>query len=223
MDKRESQKREAARAALSFLQPDIALGVGTGSTANFFIELLGETKMKFRAIVASSTATEKLLSEAGWKVSPLPQAGEVDVYVDGADEADPHGRLIKGGGGAHAREKILAHAARLFVCIVDEGKRVSRLGEKFAVPVETLPMARGLAARRLAGMGANVAWREEFTTDNGGCVLDARGLDLLDAPAVEDKINAIPGVVENGVFARRRADVLITAGDSGVEVLRLRD
>ncbi len=213
MERRE-MKMLAAKAALDFVGEGARLGVGSGSTAHCFIELLPQMRARVEAVVASSEETARRLEAAGFRCTA--EAGGLDLYVDGADEADGNRQLIKGGGGAHAREKVVACSAQKFVCIVDESKRVARLGEKHPVPVEVLPMARGHAARKLAAMGATPDWREGFVTDNGNWILDARLLDLTDAAATEREINLIAGVLENGIFARRRADVLLTATANGV-------
>ena len=214
---RDQLKRAAAEAALQFIPDGAALGVGTGSTAGFFIAALPSARAKISRVVASSEDTARKLENAGFVCSDLNAAGDLDLYVDGADEADKHLRLIKGGGGAHAREKILAACARRFVCVVDESKRTDLIG-KFPLPVEVLPMARSLAARKLAALGGAPEWREGFVTDNGNWILDARGLDLSRAEEMERDINAIPGVVENGIFARRRADILVVAGKDGIKL-----
>ena len=211
----EELKRKAAQAALAFVGEGARLGVGTGSTVNCFIDLLPSVRARIDCVSPSSEATAKRLEAAGFRCTA--ETGGLDLYVDGADEADGNLQLIKGGGGAHAREKVVACAAKKFVCIVDESKRVSVLGGKSPVPVEVLPMARGFVARKLAAMGGSPQWREGFCTDNGNWILDVRLLDLTNAAEVERNINLIPGVLENGVFAIRRADVLLTASDDGVK------
>ena len=209
-DNIERQKRTAAAAAIELISNESTLGVGSGSTANIFIELLQTARHKIVAIRASSEHTATLLARAGFVCDN--DISELDYYVDGADEVDPHRQMIKGGGGAHAREKVLACCARRFICIVDASKPVARLG-KFLLPIEALPMARSYVARRLAAMGGSPAWREGFVTDNGNWILDVAGLDLTDAARMEVEINAIAGVVDNGIFAKRRADIVVVGED----------
>ncbi|MGI9298208.1 MAG: ribose-5-phosphate isomerase RpiA [Gammaproteobacteria bacterium] len=210
----EKQKRAAAAAAAALIQDGAALGVGSGSTAECFIALLPPLRGKISAVRASSERTAKLLAAAGFQCND--DISELDLYVDGADEIDGNRQMLKGGGGAHAREKVLAGCARRFVCIADSSKPVGRLG-RFPLAVEVLPMARSFAARRLAAMGGSPKWREGFVTDNGNWILDATGLDLTAAAEMEAEINAIPGVVENGIFARRRADTVIVGGEDGAQ------
>jgi ribose 5-phosphate isomerase A len=216
-------KRAAADAALALIKPrlrsDTVIGVGTGSTANQFIDALAAVRGHFDAAVASSEASAQRLRAHGIAVIDLNAANEVLVYVDGADEVNPAHQLIKGAGGAIAREKIVAAAAREFICIVDDSKLVGRLGEKFALPVEVLPMARGLAARALVGLGGQPVYRSGMTTDNGNIILDVRGLDLTDPLAMEQRINNIVGTVCNGIFAAQAADLVIVAGSTGVRTL----
>jgi ribose 5-phosphate isomerase A len=215
-------KRAAAEAALTLIKPrlrnDSIIGVGTGSTTNFFIDALAAVRGHFDAAVASSEATAQRLRGHGITVIDLNAANEVLVYVDGADEVNARKQLIKGGGGALAREKIVAAAAREFICIVDESKLVDRLG-KSPLPVEVLPMARGLAARALVGLGGQPVYRSGLTTDNGNIVLDVYGLDLTDPLAMEQRINNIVGVVCNGIFAAQAADVVIVATQAGIKTL----
>jgi ribose 5-phosphate isomerase A len=216
-------KRAAADAALALIKPrlrsDSVIGVGTGSTANLFIDALAPVRGLFDAAVASSEASAARLRAHGITVIDLNAATEVLVYVDGADEVNPARQLIKGAGGALAREKIVAASAREFICIVDDSKLVSRLGNKFPLPVEVLPMARGLAARALVGLGGQPVYRSGMTTDNGNIILDVHGLDLTDPLAMEQRINNIVGVVCNGIFAAQAADVVIVAGPAGVKTL----
>jgi ribose 5-phosphate isomerase A len=212
-------KLAAAEAALEFVASGSTIGVGTGSTAARFIEALAARPGLVAAAVASSVASAAALRAAGIRVvdpgaSPYP----LQLYVDGADEVDPELRLIKGGGGAHTREKILATAAELFVCIVDETKLVERLG-RGPVPLEVVPWAAAFVAGRLAALGADVVERPGFVTDNGNAVLDALGLDLSDPEGLELELDAIPGVVECGIFARRRADVVLAGTAAGVRRL----
>jgi ribose 5-phosphate isomerase A len=209
------QKRAAAEDAMRFLTPGRVVGVGSGSTVAFFIEALGRRAADFPRAVSSSERSTQLLRDAGITVIDLNDAGPIDVYVDGADEVDPGLALIKGGGGALTREKIIAQASRTFVCVVDASKTVPVLG-RFPLPVEVISMARTLVARELEGLGASVTPRAGFVTDNGNLVLDAAGLDIDDPAALEARINQWPGVVTVGIFARRRADVLLVAGANGV-------
>ena len=214
----DDMKRASANAALEYVLTGATIGVGTGSTAEFFIEALAARPGQIAAAVASSLAAAAALRAAGIRVVDLEEASSLPLYVDGADEVDPHLRLIKGRGGAHTREKVLATAAELFVCIVDESKLVDRLGGA-PVPLEVVPMALPLVARRLTALGATVAERPGFVTDNGNAVLDAMELDLSDPEGLELELDAIPGVVECGIFARRRADVVLVGTAGGVRRL----
>lgn len=207
-------KRAAAIAALRFVGSASPIGVGTGSTAEAFIEALASLEHPPAAAVASSLGTAHLLRAAGIDVTPLPPSGRIAFYVDGADEVDPLLRMVKGSGGAHTREKVLADAADLFVCIVDDSKPVPVLVGR-VVPVEVLPMARVYVARRLADMGGKVVQRPGFVTDNGNEVLDVHGLDLSDSSGLECRIECISGVVGCGIFAIRPADVLLVGHDDG--------
>lgn len=215
-------KVAAARTALAHVLPkltrDSIIGIGTGSTTNCFIDELARHKHVFDAAVASSEASARRLRENGISVIDLNAANEIVVYVDGADEVNPARQLIKGGGGALTREKIVAASSREFICIVDESKLVERLG-KFPLPVEVIPMARGLVARALVALGGQPVYREGLVTDNGNIVLDVFGLDLADPRVMESRINDIVGVVCNGIFAARAADVVIVAGRNGVRTL----
>ncbi|MFP4207100.1 MAG: ribose-5-phosphate isomerase RpiA [Wenzhouxiangella sp.] len=208
-------KIEVARAALEFVEPGMVLGVGTGSTVNAFIDELAESGVTLKGAVSSSSATTARLEEIGVEVMDLNHTGDLELYIDGADEVDDHRRLIKGGGGALTREKIIAAASRRFVCIVDESKCVKVLGD-FALPVEVLPMARAFVARKLVGLGGRPELRDGFETDNGNLILDVRNLDLVDPVKTESEINQIPGVVTCGLFARRPADRVLVAGESGI-------
>ena len=216
-------KRAVALAAIAHIEPlltnDAVVGVGTGSTANHFIDALVLIRHKFDAAVASSEATRARLAAGGVSVIDLNAARSLLVYVDGADEADPALRLIKGAGGALTREKIVAAAAERFVCIVDESKCVVQLGA-CALPVEVIPLARGLVARALVKLGGQPVWRQGMQTDNGNIILDVTGLDLSDPEKMETQLNDITGVVSNGLFAHRRADVLLVASRNGVEERR---
>ncbi len=217
MDK-EAMKRRAARAAIEHVEPGTVIGVGTGSTANHFIDALAEIKGRIEGAVASSRATEERLRAHGIPVLDLNEVGELPLYVDGADEANRHLQLIKGGGGALTREKIVAAASRRFVCIADESKLVDVLGE-FPLPVEVIPMGRSLVARRLAAMGGQPVLREGFVTDNGNQILDVRNFRIMEPAKMESEINDIPGVVTVGIFALRPADLLILGTAEGVRVL----
>jgi ribose 5-phosphate isomerase A len=213
---RDDMKQAAARAATEYVKPGSTIGVGTGSTAEYFIAELAARPELVDAAVASSEATARALRAAGVRVldpaaAPYPWA----LYVDGADEVDAELRLIKGGGGAHTREKILASAAELFVCIVDETKLVGRLG-RGPLPLEVVPWAAAFVAGRVAALGGSTVARSGFVTDNGNAVLDALGLDLSDPEGLELELDAIPGVVECGIFARRRADVVLAGTAAGV-------
>jgi len=214
----EQKKQRAAEAAVSFLRDGMTVGVGTGSTVNHFIAALAAWRDRIAGAVSSSEASTKLLRQAGIEVLDLNAAGDLELYVDGADEATRHLHLIKGGGGALTREKVVAAASHRFVCIVDDSKLVDVLG-RFPLPVEVIPMARSLVARQLVKLGGQPVWREGFVTDNGNVILDVHNLEILDAPALETEINQLAGVVTVGLFARRGADVLIVAGDGGVETI----
>lgn len=208
-------KKAAAKAALAYLEDDMILGVGTGSTVNYFIEELARIRGRLEGCVASSNATAAKLKAAGIPVLELNATGTLALYVDGADEAGPHGTLIKGGGGALTREKIIASASKRFICMVSADKCVKHLGA-FPLAVEVLPMARSFVARAIVSLGGDPQYREGFVTDNGNCILDVFNLDITEPMALEDQINAIPGVIENGLFARRTADIVLAAGDAGV-------
>jgi len=214
-NKQEQQKQEVARAALAWVKPDMVLGVGTGSTVNCFIDALAESKIELEAAVSSSEATTERLQACGFRVRELNQAGTLDLYIDGADEFDKHRRLIKGGGGALTREKIVTAASRKFVCIVDESKQVSVLG-RFPLPIEVIPMARSYVARQMVALGGQPELRENFITDNGNLILDIHNMDLVDPVGVERSINNLAGVVTCGLFAIRSADVVLMATPGGV-------
>lgn len=213
----DEMKRATARAALEYVTPGI-IGVGTGSTANHFIDALADIKGRIDGAVASSVATAERLKKHGIDVIDLNDAGELQVYVDGADEITRHMAMIKGGGGALTREKIVAACARKFVCIVDQSKLVDVLG-KFPLPVEVIPMARSHVARQLVRLGGSPVLRAGFTTDNGNVILDVHNLDILDPVAMESEINQWAGVVTVGLFARRGADVCLMGTPDGVRTL----
>ena len=212
----DERKRAVAEAALEFVVTGELVGVGTGSTANAFVDALAAVRGRIDGAVASSEATAARLAGHGIRVVDLNSAGELPVYVDGADEATRHRHLVKGGGGALTREKIVAAAARTFVCVVDDSKIVDRLG-RFPLPVEVIPMARSLVARALVRLGGRPERREGFVTDNGNEGLDVHGLDILDPPALESELNHIAGTVTNGLFARRGADVVLVGTGAGIE------
>ena len=212
----EEQKQAAAEAALEFIELGDVVGVGTGSTTNYFIDALAHVKGKLEGAVASSEASAARLTAMGIPVLDLNRTGDLSLYVDGADEATTNLHLIKGGGGALTREKIVASASRKFVCIVDESKLSEVLGS-FPLPVEVIPMAQSLVSRKLIGVGGLPELRPDLTTDNGNVILDVRNLDLTDPMTVETSLNAIAGVVDNGIFAQQRADVLLVGRSSGVD------
>ena len=213
------KKRAAARAAMELVRPGTILGVGTGSTVNYLIEMLPEVRNQIDKVVSSSKASTKLLEDQGFEVLTLNETGDIDVYIDGADESNKHLQLIKGGGGALTREKVLAAAARRFVCIVDDSKLVGMLGN-FPLPIEVLPMAQEMVARRMLKMRGQPVWREGFVTDNGNHILDVHNLQIANPIDMEMRINRIPGVVTVGLFADRPADILLIADDDGVREMR---
>ena len=210
----EEQKKQAALKSLEFINDDCILGVGTGSTVNHLIKVLPSVKNKIEAITSSSEASTKLLEENGFRVDDLSSVGSPDVYIDGADEITQHFHMIKGGGGALTREKIIAEASRKFVCIIDGSKLVDLLG-KFPLPVEVIPMAKSLVARELTKLGGLPELRHDFVTDNGNLILDVHNLKILDPVDIESHINNIPGVVTNGIFAKRSANVMIIGNEQG--------
>jgi ribose 5-phosphate isomerase A len=215
----DDMKRAAAEAAIEYVEPGTTIGVGTGSTAAYFIEALAARPGLIAAALASSEASAAALRAAGIRVlDPSAALYPLPLYVDGADEVDPELRLIKGGGGAHTREKVLATAAELFVCIVDESKLVERLG-RFPVPLEVVPWAAPFVAKRVAALGGHPAARPGFVTDYGNLVIDMSGLELSDPEGLELELDAIPGVVECGIFARRQADVVLVGTAAGVRTL----
>lgn len=213
------KKRSAAKASLEFIEPGTVLGVGTGSTVNELIALLPTVRDKIDRLVSSSKASTELLEQNSFEVSTLNEAGDVDLYIDGADEANKRLHLIKGGGGALTREKVLAGAARRFVCIVDETKLVGMLGT-FPLPIEVLPMAQAFVSRQLVKLRAQPIWRDDFVTDNGNHILDVHELNISNPLEMETRLNQIPGILTVGIFAHRSADILLIAGDSGVREMR---
>ena len=213
-----NKKRRAAEAALTYIESGMELGIGTGSTVTELIEALKDRKIQLSGAVSSSRRTSESLLAIGIPELDLNASGPLSLYIDGADEATADGALIKGGGAALTREKIVAAASAKFVCIIDDSKLVGVLG-KFPLPVEVIPMARSYVARQLVKMGGQPVWRNGVVTDNGNAILDVHGLRLDDPAAFESAANQIVGVVTVGLFARRRADVLIVAGDGGVKTL----
>jgi ribose 5-phosphate isomerase A len=211
-------KQAVAREAIKHVVDDAYIGVGSGSTANFFIDELAKIKGRIRGAVASSVKTAERLKSHRIPVEELNNTGDLPVYIDGADEVTEHGAMIKGGGGALTREKVVAAASKKFVCIVDESKLVPVLG-KFPLPVEVIPMARSYVARELARLGGQPEWRMGFTTDNGNVVLDVRGLNIVNPVELETTINQIAGVVTVGLFARRGANVVLLGTPAGVKAL----
>ena len=211
-------KRQVAEAALEYVEAGTIIGVGTGSTANMFIDALARIKGKIEGTVASSVASAERLKGHGIPVLDLNDAGELSVYIDGADESNKYLHLIKGGGGALTREKIVAGASRKFVCIADESKLVDVLGA-FPLPIEVIPMARSFVARELVKRGGRPVLREGFTTDNGNIILDVHDLQIMEPAKLEDELNNIPGIVTVGIFALRPADVLLLGTQEGVRTL----
>lgn len=213
-------KRAVAQAAIEYVPFDGIVGVGTGSTANFFIDELAKIKSRIRGTVASSEASAKRLRGHGIEVLSLNEAGDLPVYMDGADEITRHLHMIKGGGGALTREKIVAAASKKFICMCDESKLVDVLG-RFPLPVEVIPMARSYVARQLVVLGGQPKLRESFTTDNGNVILDVHGLQIMNPVELESMLNNIAGVVTNGLFARRGADVLLLGTAAGVKKITM--
>ena len=211
-------KRAVAQAAIDYVPNDCIVGVGTGSTANFFIDELAKIKHKIRGAVASSEASTKRLQGHGIEVLSLNDAGDLPVYVDGADEITRHMHMVKGGGGALTREKIVAAASKKFICVCDQSKLVDVLG-KFPLPIEVIPMARSYIARKLVKLGGQPKLREGFITDNGNLILDVHNLQIMNPVELETTLNQLAGVVTNGLFARRAADVLLLGTPDGVQTL----
>ena len=214
----DEMKRKAAEAAAEYVVTDAIIGVGTGSTVNHFIDVLADMKGRIEGAVSSSEASTRLLEERGIKVYDLNDVNDVPVYIDGADESDHYLNLIKGGGGALTREKIIAGASDKFVCIADESKLVDVLG-KFPLPVEVIPMARSYIARELVKLGGRPVWRENFITDNGNVILDVHDLQILEPVKMENEINKLAGVVTVGLFCNRPADVLILGTPDGARTV----
>ncbi len=214
----DEMKRKAAEAAAEYVVTDAIIGVGTGSTVNHFIDVLADMKGRIEGAVSSSEASTRLLEERGIKVYDLNDVNDVPVYIDGADESDHYLNLIKGGGGALTREKIIAGASDKFVCIADESKLVDVLGA-FPLPVEVIPMARSYIARELVKLGGRPVWRENFITDNGNVILDVHDLQILEPVKMENEINKLAGVVTVGLFCNRPADVLILGAPEGARTV----
>ena len=216
--KQNEQKRKAAEAALGYIKDGITLGVGTGSTVDCFIDLLPQHAHRLTAIVSSSERSTARLASSGMNVVPFTDVAEIDLYVDGADEATKHLHLLKGGGGALTREKVLAAAARKFVCIVDASKLVATLGA-FPLPIEVVPMARSYVSRQMVKAKGQPIWRNGFVTDNGNEIIDVHNLKIANPVELETRFNQIPGIVTVGLFANRPADVLLIGQEDGVRVL----
>ena len=216
----DDMKKAAAEAALDYINSGDIVGVGTGSTANHFIDFLGQIKGRIEGAVASSEASAKRLRSHGIEVMELNNVGDLPIYVDGADEATRHGYMIKGGGGALTREKIVAQASEKFICIADDSKLVDVLGE-FPLPVEVIPMARSLVARYLVDLDGQPEYRVGFVTDNGNIILDVRNMQIIDPKKLETQLNQMPGVVTNGLFAHRGADVMLFGGADGVNKIEV--
>jgi len=212
----EQNKQAVAEAALTLIEPGDVVGVGTGSTANFFIDGLAKIKGKIDGAVASSQTSAERLKGHGIEVLSLNDTGQLRIYVDGADESTRHLHLIKGGGGALTQEKIVAQASDQFICIADASKLVDRLGT-FPLPIEVIPMAQSVVARSIVKLGGQPSLRSGYTTDNGNIILDVKNLDILDPVEMETKFNQIPGVVTVGIFAHRGANKLLLGGENGVE------
>ena len=215
----QSDKKQAvAKRAVEYIEDDSYIGVGTGSTADYFIQELGKMKHHIQGAVASSENTLKQLKALGIPIVPLDSVVELDLYIDGADEATRHRQLIKGGGGALTREKIVASASKKFICLIDDSKLVEKLG-LFPLAVEVIPMARSMVAREIVKLGGSPNWRQGFITDNHNYILDVQNLNILEPTVLESKLNQISGVVSNGIFAARPADQLLIGTDQGVEVI----
>ncbi|SPY33874.1 ribose-5-phosphate isomerase RpiA [Pasteurella canis] len=212
-------KKQAAKAALQYVKPDTIVGVGSGSTVNCFIEALGSMKDQIKGAVAASKASEELLQQQGIEVFSANEVSELDIYVDGADEVNPQKMMIKGGGAALTREKIVAALAKKFICIVDQSKQVDVLGSTFPLPVEVIPMARSQVARKLVALGGSPEYREGVVTDNGNVILDVHHFLIMSPMAMEKELNNVAGVVTNGIFALRPADVIIVGTPDGTKIV----
>lgn len=212
-------KKIAARAALQYVKPDTIVGVGSGSTVNCFIDALGEMAGDIKGAVAASKASEERLRDVGIEVFNANEVSSLDVYIDGADEITPQGYMIKGGGAALTREKIVSSLAKKFICIVDSSKQVDVLGSTFALPVEVIPMARSYVARQLVALGGSPEYREGVVTDNGNVILDVYNFKILEPLKMEQTINNIAGVVTNGIFAQRYANVTIVGTPNGAKII----
>ncbi len=213
------KKHSAAKASLDFIEPGAALGVGTGSTVKCLIEMLPTVRDRIDRVVSSSKASTALLEAQGFDVITLNEAGPLDIYIDGADESTKRLHLIKGGGGALTREKVLAGAARRFICIIDDSKLVGMLG-RFPLPIEVLPMAQEFVCRHILTMRCNPVWREGFVTDNGNHIIDVHDLKIGNPIEIESRLNQVPGIVTVGIFAHRAADILLIASDTGIREMR---
>ena len=212
-------KKIAAQAALQFVKPDMIVGVGSGSTVNCFIEALGTLKDQIKGAVAASKNSEELLRQQGIEVFSTNDVSSLDIYVDGADEINPQKMMIKGGGAALTREKIVAALAKNFICIVDSSKQVDVLGSTFPLPIEVIPMARSQVARKLVALGGAPEYREGVVTDNGNIILDVHNFEILNPVDMEKELNNIAGVVTNGVFALRPADTVIVGTPDGAKII----
>ncbi|MBR0573143.1 MULTISPECIES: ribose-5-phosphate isomerase RpiA [Pasteurellaceae] len=214
-----SMKKQAAKTALKYVKPETIIGVGSGSTVNCFIEALGSMKDQIKGAVAASKESEKRLRELGIEVFDANQVSSLDVYIDGADEITPQGYMIKGGGAALTREKIVSSLAKKFICIVDKSKQVDVLGSTFALPVEVIPMARSYVARQLVALGGSPEYREGVVTDNGNVILDVYNFNIIEPLKMEHTINNIAGVVTNGIFAQRFANITIVGSPEGARII----
>ncbi|MDN4504047.1 ribose-5-phosphate isomerase RpiA [Alteromonadaceae bacterium BrNp21-10] len=215
----DQQKQAAAQAAIQFVRDDDIVGVGTGSTVKYFIEALAPLKDRIKGAVSSSDDSTAKLKALGIEVFDLNSVDVFDIYVDGADEITEHKHMIKGGGAALTREKIISAVAKIFICIIDESKKVGVLGN-FPLPVEVIPMARSYVARELVKLGGDPVWRQGVVTDNGNLILDVHNLKIINPPELEQQINNIVGVVTNGLFAHRGANIVVIGGSDGVEIIK---
>lgn len=213
-------KKAAANAALQFVKPDMIVGVGSGSTVNCFIEALGSMKDEIKGAVAASKNSEELLKKQGIEVFSANDVSSLDIYVDGADEINPQKMMIKGGGAALTREKIVASLAKNFICIVDSSKQVDVLGSTFPLPVEVIPMARSQVARKLVALGGSPEWREEVITDNGNVILDVYNFPIINPVQMEKELNNVAGVVTNGIFALNSANTVIVGTPTGTKIIK---